>query len=118
MRCELVSGDFFVDVPAGADLNLLKQIVHDWDDERAERLLTNCHRALTPGGTLLLVEMVIPPDNSPSPTQVMNLNMLVLLGGRERTAEEFRRLLEAAGFQLERVIPTHSPFSVIEATRI
>jgi len=117
-RCELVSGDFFEDVPTGADLHVLKQIVHDWDDERAERLLTNCHRALAPGGTLLLVEMVIPLDNAPSPAQAMDLNMLVLLGGRERTAEEFRRLLEAAGFRLKRVTPTHSPFSVIEATRI
>jgi len=117
-RCELVSGDFFAAVPAGADLHLLKQIVHDWDDERATQLLTNCHRALEPGGTLLLVEMVIPPDNAPSPAQAMDLNMMVLLGGRERTEEEFRRLLEAAGFRLKRVIPTHSPFSVIEATRI
>ena len=62
--------------------------------------------------------MVIPPDNAPSPAQAMDLNMLVLAGGRERTAEEFRRLLEAAGFRLKRVTPTHSPFSVIEATRI
>jgi hypothetical protein len=117
-RCELVSGDFFAAVPEGADLHLLKQIVHDWDDERATRLLHNCHRALAPAGKLLLVEMVIPPDNRPSPAQAMDLNMLVMHGGRERTAEEYRRLLQAAGFQLERVIPTHSPFSVIEATRV
>jgi hypothetical protein len=117
-RCALVSGDFFEAVPEGADLHLLKQIVHDWDDERATRLLRNCHRALAPAGKLLLVEMVIPPDNRPSPAQAMDLNMLVLLGGRERTEEEYRRLLQAGGFQLERVIPTHSPFSVIEATRV
>ena len=116
-RCELVSGDFFEAVPAGADLQLLKQIVHDWDDERATQLLRNCQRALRPGGTLLLVEMVIPADNQPSPAQAMDLNMLVLLGGRERTAAEYGQLLQAAGFQLERVIPTHSPFSVLEATR-
>ncbi len=117
-RCELVSGDFFAAVPDGADLHLLKQIVHDWDDERAERLLANCHRALAPGGTLLLVEMVIPPDNRPSPAQAMDLNMMVLLGGRERTEEEYQHLLQGAGFRLEQVIPTHSPFSVIEATRV
>ena len=62
--------------------------------------------------------MVVPPDNQPSPAQAMDLNMLVVLGGRERTAEEFGDLFQAAGFRLERVIPTHSPFSVIEATRI
>jgi len=117
-RCELVSGDFFAAVPEGADLHLLKQIVHDWDDERATRLLRNCHHALNPGGTLLLVEMVIPLDNRPSPAQAMDLNMLVLLGGRERTEAEYRRLLGDAGFRLERVIPTHSPFGVIEATRV
>jgi hypothetical protein len=117
-RCELVSGDFFEAVPTGADLHLLKQIIHDWDDERATRLLWNCHRALAPEGKLLLVEMVIPPDNHPSPAQAMDLNMLVLLGGRERTEEQFARLLEAASFRLERVLSTHSPFSVIEATRI
>jgi len=61
--------------------------------------------------------MLIPPDNRPSPAQAMDLNMLVLLGGRERTEEQFEHLFKAAGFRLERVIPTHSPFSVIEATR-
>jgi ubiquinone/menaquinone biosynthesis C-methylase UbiE len=117
-RCELVSCDFFEAVPEGADLHLLKQIVHDWDDERATQLLRTCHRALAPGGKLLLIEMVIPPDNRPTPAQAMDLNMLVMLGGRERTEEEYQRLFQEAGFRLERVIPTHSPFSVIEATRI
>ncbi len=84
----------------------------------AARLSDRRDLALEPAGTLLLVEMVIPPDNQPSPAQAMDLNMLVLLGGRERTEEEYRRLLQAVGSRLERVIPTHSPFSVIEATRI
>ena len=117
-RCELVSGDFFEALPGGADLHILKQILHDWDDEHATRLLTNCHRALTPGGKLLLVEMVVPADNRPGMAQAMDLNMLVLLGGRERTEAEYRDLLGSAGFRLERVIATHSPFQVIEATRI
>jgi SAM-dependent methyltransferase len=117
-RCQLVSGDFFEAVPEGADLHLLKQIVHDWNDERATQLLENCHRALAPAGKLLLVEMLVPPDNRPSPAQAMDLNMLVLLGGQERTEEQFARLLGAAGFRLERVIPTHSPFSVLEATPV
>jgi hypothetical protein len=62
--------------------------------------------------------MVIPPDNRPSPAQAMDLNMPVMLGGRERTEEEYQRLLQAAGFRLEQIIPTQSPFSVIEATRV
>ena len=108
---------FFEAVPEGADLHLLKQIIHDWDDERTTRLLKNCHRALAPQGTLLLVEMVVPPNNEPSSAQAMDLNMLVMLGGRERTEEEYKHLLAEVGFRLVRVIPTHSPFSVIEATR-
>ena len=105
-------------MPKGADLHLLKQIIHDWDDDQATRLLQSCHRALAPNGKLLLVEMVIPPDNRPSPAQAMDLNMLVVAGGRERTEDEYRQLCEAGGFRLERIIPTHSPFSVIEATRV
>jgi hypothetical protein len=80
-------------------------------------LLKNCHRALAPSGKLLLIEMVVRRDNRPSPAQAMDLNMLVLLGGRERTEEEYQRLLKEGGFRLDRVIPTHSPFSVIEAMR-
>lgn len=117
-RCELAGGDFFVSVPEGADMHVPKQVLHDWDDADAVQLLTNCHRALTPDGKLLVVEMIVPPDNRPSPAQAMDLNMLVMLGGQERTEEEYRSLLEQAGFRFDQVIPTHSPFSVIEATRV
>jgi ubiquinone/menaquinone biosynthesis C-methylase UbiE len=116
-RCELASGDFFVAVPP-SDIYTLRHILHDWDDEHATQLLQNCHRALSAAGKLLVVEMVVPPDNRPSPAQAMDLNMLVMLGGRERTEEEYRSLLQGAGFRLDRVIPTHSPFFVIEATRL
>lgn len=114
-RCQLVGGDFFESVPAGADVQVLKQILHDWDDERATAILASCRRALAPGGRLLLLEMVLPPDNRPSAVQPMDINMLVMLGGRERTEAEYGGLLAAAGFRLERVIATHSPFSVLEA---
>lgn len=117
-RVELAAGDFFASVPAGADLHILKQIVHDWDDEHAARILTNCHRALAPGGKILLVEMVVPSDNQASGVQPMDLHMMVMLGGRERTEAEFESLLGGVGFRMERVIPTRSPFSVIEATRV
>lgn len=117
-RCEVVTGDFFERVPSGADIHVLKQIIHDWSDEECTTILRNCHEALKLNGKLLLVEMVIPPDNSPSMAQAMDLNMLVLLTGRERTESEYRDLLAAGGFKMERVIPTHSPFSVIEASRV
>jgi hypothetical protein len=116
-RCELVSGDFFQEVPTGGDLHLLKSVIHDWDDERATRLLAHCHQALAPRSPLLIVEMLIPDDNAPSPAQPMDLNMLVMLPGRERTTQEYAHLLQTTGFRLERVIPTHSPFVVIEAIR-
>jgi len=115
-RVELVGGDFLREVPAG-DLHLLKQIIHDWDDEHAARILANCQKALPSGAPLLIVEMLIPEDNSPSPAQPMDLNMLVMLSGRERTTKEYADLLEATGFRLEKVIPTHTPFYVIEAIR-
>ncbi len=114
-RCQLVGGDFFAGVPAGADVHVLKQILHDWDDERATAILVNCRRALVSGGRLLLLEMVLPPDNRSSAVQPMDINMLVMLGGRERTEAEFRGLLAGAGFRLERVIETHSSFTVLEA---
>jgi SAM-dependent methyltransferase len=117
-RTELVAGDFFKSVADGADVHLLKHVVHNWDDERAGVLLRNCHRALTTGGKLVLLEFVIPDDNAPSGAQPMDLNMLVHSGGRERTEAEYRRLFEATGFRLTRIVPTRGPFSVIEAERV
>lgn len=104
-------------MPEGADLHLLKLVVHNWDDGDAARLLRNCHRALGPNGKLVLVEMIVPSDNRPSEAQPMDLNMLVNCGGRERTEAEYRRLLAAAGFRMERAVPTQTPFYVIEAAR-
>lgn len=115
-RCAVVGGDFFAAVPEGGDAYLLKNVVHDWDDERALVILTNCRRALGEGGRLLLMESVIPPGNGPSLGKLLDLDMLVTTsGGRERTAAEFRLLLAAAGFRLTRIIATAAPLSVIEA---
>jgi O-methyltransferase len=97
-RCEVHAGDFFSAVPEGGDLYLLKNILHDWDDERATRILANCHRA---GGRVLLVESVLPPrvdPSAPPDAYLMDINMLVNFGGRERTEAEFHALLTAAGF--------------------
>jgi hypothetical protein len=118
-RVELVGGDFFQEVPSGGDLYLLKQILHDWDDGQCSTILRNIHRAAAPQSKLLIVEMLIPDKPEPSSVFLLDLSMLVLLGGRERTRQEFAALLSAAGYQLERIIPTTTGlFSVMEAVHV
>lgn len=114
-RCSAVAGDFFQDVPADGDIYILKQIIHDWDDERSERILRHCRRGITPSGRLLILDSVLAAANEPDPRKWMDLHMLALLGGRERTEAEFRALLERAGFDLLRVIPMPVGQCVIEA---
>jgi len=112
-RVEATAGDFFASVPAG-DVYLLKQILHDWN-EQCVTLLKNCVRAMRSGGKVVVVEMVVPEDGSPSMAQMMDLNMMVLLPGRERTEREFNALFQTAGLTVPKVTPTHSPFSLVEA---
>jgi SAM-dependent methyltransferase len=104
-RCEIVGGDFFDGVPDGADAYLLSGIVHDWGDEAAATILRNCRRAIRPDGTLLLVETMLTPSSDPS-RALMDVLMMVLTGGRERTEAELASLLRHAGFSLTRLIPT------------
>jgi SAM-dependent methyltransferase len=113
-RCEAVAGDFFTGVPDGGDTYLLKNILHDWDDQECVTILRNCRRAMATGGRLLVVEVIIPPSNQPHYGHYFDLNMLVLLTGRERSETEYRALFDAAGFGLSRVIPTASDASVLE----
>ncbi len=115
-RCACVAGDFFRAVPAGGDAYILSTVICNWDEERAITILKNCHRAMTKGSKLLLVEIVLPPGDTPSPGKMLDLQMMVITGGRDRTEAEYRTLLEAAGFTLTQVSPTHSERSVIEAT--
>jgi predicted O-methyltransferase YrrM len=117
-RCECIGGDFFAGVPKGGDAYVLSSIIHDWDEERALAILRNCREAMSPSGRLLLVEMVIPPGDVPFPGKLLDLEMLVVFGGRERTELEYRDLLKAAGFVVERVVPTSAPASVIEARSV
>jgi SAM-dependent methyltransferase len=117
-RCEAVGGDFFDAVPAGGDLYLMKFIIHDWDDDRSIRILSNIRKAIVPGGKLVLVETVVPEGNQPSFSKFMDLNMLVMTGGRERTEKEYANLFRSAGFKLTRVVPTESVMSVIEAVPV
>jgi hypothetical protein len=116
-RCEMIGGSFFESVPAGADAIILKWIIHDWNDEQSVAILKNCHNALPANGKLMLVEAVVPATSEPHFSKFIDLNMLVMTGGRERTEEEFRKLYEESGFKLTRVVPTESPFSVIEGVK-
>jgi hypothetical protein len=112
-RWTLVDGDFFAAIPTGGDCYLLSRVIHDWDDEAARRILRRCHEAMPNDGTLLLVEAVLPERAADQPAAIrMDLHMLTLLGGRERTETEYRELLAAAGFTLERVMPTASPAGI------
>jgi SAM-dependent methyltransferase len=114
-RCRVVAGDFFVGVPE-ADIFVLKSIIHDWDDAQSLLILSNCARALRPNGRVVLVETVVPDDDRPSWAPLMDLNMLAVLPGRERTARQHRDLLGGAGLRLDRITPTATRFSVIEAS--
>jgi len=114
-RCDFVAGDFFQSVPAGGDAYVLKNIIHDWNDEKAITILRNCRQGMAADGRVLVVEMVVQPGNDPSPAKMFDITMLVAEGGQERTEAEQRRLFEAAGLRLSRIVPTPSPVSVIEA---
>src|SRR5215467_11764580 len=117
-RVRIESGDFFGELPSGADAIIMKHILHDWDNDSAERILQACHRALGPRGKVLIVDPVVPPGNIPHYGKLLDLEMLVLTPrGRERTKSEFVKLLRGAGFRLSRVIPTESPLSIVEAVR-
>ena len=117
-RCELDGGDFFAAVPRGGDAYLLRAILHDWDDEHSVAILRTCHQAMPEHGTLLLVEGVIQPANRPDPTKLSDINMLVMLGGRERTAAEWQTLLAQAGFALTQVYTTAGQASIIVGARV
>jgi O-methyltransferase domain len=107
-RIEPVPGDIFTSVPEGGDLYILKWIIHDWEEAKAIQILKNVHRAMQPTGTLIVVEGLISESNSqPGPDMIkwMDMNMLVMTGGRERTEAEYRKLLTGGGFQLDRDSP-------------
>jgi O-methyltransferase domain/Dimerisation domain len=115
-RYEVVGGSFFESVPDGADAYLMKAIIHDWNDDDAVRILTNIRSAIAPEGKLLLLESVLPERASPDIGMLIDLEMLVAVGGKERTRAEWTNLLRRAGFRLNRVVETATPVSVIEAT--
>ena len=116
-RCELVSGSFFDAVPEGADAYMMRHIIHDWDDDKSLTILRNCYRAMSADSKLLVVESVIPPGNEPFGGKFLDLVMLLIPGGKERTEDEYRTLFGEAGFELTRVIPTSTEISIVEGTK-
>lgn len=116
-RCQLVSGDFFKAVPSGADAYVMRHIIHDWDDEKSLTILSNCHAVMSVGSKLLVVESVIPPGNEPFMGKFLDLTMMLIPGGKERTEDEYRELYDRAGFDLVRIVPTSTEVSVVEGVR-
>jgi hypothetical protein len=113
-RCTLLSGNMFASLPAGADAYIMKHIIHDWQDDVCIKLLKSCRAAVNPGGKLLVIDCVIPPGNAFHPGKFIDLAMLLFPGGRERTEKEFAELFAAAGWRLNRIIPTAAAESIVE----
>jgi hypothetical protein len=114
-RCDYIGGSFFDTIPPGADAYLLSRVLHDWDDDRAATILTNCRRAMHAGARLLVMERIVPHGNEPHESKFMDLNMLIITGGRERTEHDYRALLERSGLRLTQITATQSEVSVVEA---
>lgn len=113
-RLELVGGDFMAEVPSGCDAIVLRNVLQDWGDEEAQRLLTNCKRAISPEGTLLVIGRLIEPGNDPYPGKFTDLTMMVLTGGRERALQEYNELFARAGFAPGAVTRTSALVAIIE----
>ena len=114
-RVQTVGGDFFAAVPGGGDCYIAKSVIHDWSDSDAQKILGNIRRAMAPKGRVLLYEAIVGLRNSASFAKLLDIEVLVTAGGRERTQDEYRALLAAAGLRLERFVPTAGPMSIIEA---
>ncbi len=117
-RVELVRGDFFESVPVPADAYMLKHIIHDWYDEQNTTILNNIRASMPDEGKILIIDTVIPEGNEPHFGKIMDLEMLVSPGGVERTESEFRTLLATSGFRLNRIVPTKSIVSIVEAVKV
>ena len=114
-RIRIEAGTFFESVPAGADAYILSHIIHDWNREQCLIILDRCRCAMNSGGRLLLAEMVLPDGDAPHPGKMLDVVMLTVTGGEERTASQYGALLDAAGFRMTRVVPTASLATIVEA---
>jgi len=114
-RCQVLAGDFFEQVPRGADCYVLANVLHDWDNARSVQILRNCRRSMARGGRVLIVERLIPEDGTdPVPTLLSDINMLILTGGKERSNAHYGELIHAAGLKLGTIQPVAFPYGVIE----
>ncbi len=116
-RCEVAGGDFFRAVPSGGDVYVLRSIIHDWDDMPATTILANCERAMAEDGKVLVMESVVDAGENSVAAKLLDVQMLVMTGGRERTVEEFRRIYSAAGLEVSRVIPAGVDARIVEGVR-
>lgn len=116
-RCQVVGGDFFQSVPPGGDIYMLSNVIHDWDDASARRILSNCRAVMQPDTPLILLEAILSPHGESSGVVMSDVNMLVMLTGRERTEDQYDALLRASGLTLSRTIPITQRLSLIECLR-
>jgi ubiquinone/menaquinone biosynthesis C-methylase UbiE len=116
-RLEFISGSFFESVPAGGDAYFISTVIHDWGNDKAAQILRNCYKVMEPGHKLLIAEQVLGSDKLPSLAKRLDMTMMVIFGGQERTQEEFRELLTSTGFELQQIVRTHSRFCILEAIR-
>ena len=120
-RIRIEAGNFFESVPSGGDAYILSHIIHDWSESKSLSILANCRRAMRADSRLLIVEMVLPSENRADQGRIpflgvrVDIGMLVLNGGQERTEKEYSELLSKAGFRLARIVPTETAMSVVEA---
>ena len=116
-RYRIISGNFFDEIPKGGDIIILARILHDWDDLRVQTILKNCFDALPPRGRLLIIELLLPPALGSDFGALLNLNLLVMTGGKERTLDEYKHLLEETGFEFTTIISTSSISTIIVAEK-
>jgi SAM-dependent methyltransferase len=117
-RLRLVAGDFFADALPEADAYVLMEVLHDWTDEDAARILAAVRRAAAPGARLIVVEVLVPDTPGPDHSKLLDIIMLAVTGGRERTRDQYEKLFADAGFRFERVVPTRSSYFVVEARAV
>ena len=116
--CALIAGDFFESVPKGGDAYILKSVLHDWDDQKCGRILQNCYSSMDANSRLLIIEVVLQPKAESLYANCMDVLMLAITGGKERSVNSFQQMLESSGFVLERIYPTATEFSILEARKV